>query len=245
MAGKADLIELASQIGKEEELKYIGCSQSTFSAICKTFRIAGMPLMDRQDEEKIFKGMIGLLGGCGSSAKGSCGACSGAAFCVSWALDKSREDNHEDLGGTINTVSVFVKEGIVDRFIGEYGSCVCRDIQFCKFGKAVDFLAQGNLATEFLTTSETHEACRNGNCTIAKAAAWGVEAICDIKGIKENIALPEQKLQMPGKWLATMVRGDEFKKVVVKASSHSESREVALKENPGYEVIVTQSYEKD
>jgi hypothetical protein len=50
---------------------------------------------------------------------------------------------------------------------------------------------------------------------------------------------------MPEKWLVTMVKGDEIKKVEVKAPTHAESREVALKENPGYDVLVSQSYEKD
>jgi len=50
---------------------------------------------------------------------------------------------------------------------------------------------------------------------------------------------------MPEKWLVTMVKDNEIKKVEVKAPSHAESREAALKENPGYEVIVSQSYEKD
>lgn len=50
---------------------------------------------------------------------------------------------------------------------------------------------------------------------------------------------------MPEKWLVTLVKGDEMKKVEVKAPSHAESREVALKENPGYDVLVSQSYEKD
>ncbi len=50
---------------------------------------------------------------------------------------------------------------------------------------------------------------------------------------------------MPDKWLVTMVKDDEYKKVVVNAPSHAESREVAEKENPGYNVVVSQSYEKD
>jgi hypothetical protein len=50
---------------------------------------------------------------------------------------------------------------------------------------------------------------------------------------------------MPEKWLVTMVKGDEIKKVVVNAPSHAESSQKALKENPGYDVIVSQNYEKD
>ena len=210
MVSRAELVKSALQMGKEEELKYVGCSQSTFSAVCKAFRKAGMPLMDQEDEEKIFKGMIGLQGGCGSSARGSCGACSGAAFCVSWALDKSREDNHEDLGGTFDTVNWTVKEGIVDRFMKDYGSCVCRDIQFCRFGNAIDFLSKkGEVRSDFLENSETSEVCQGGNCTIAKAAAWAVEAICDIKGIKGKSGMPKQikRFRNPEKWLVTMFQG--------------------------------------
>jgi hypothetical protein len=185
MIGKQDLIESALRLGKEEELKYVGCAQSTFSGICRTFREAGIPLMEREDEEKIFKGMIGLMAGCGCSAKGSCGGCTAASFCVSFVLNKSREDNHEDLLGTLGTVGGGVKEGVVNRFMEDYGSCVCRDIQFARFGKAIDFFGQNSQwLPEFLKNTETCEVCQGGNCTIAKAAAWGVAAICDIKGIK-------------------------------------------------------------
>lgn len=187
MTQKEELIETALRIGKEEELKYIGCGQSTFSGICRTFREAGIPLMDREDEEKIFKGMIGLMAGVGLSARGSCGGCSAASFCVSWALDKSREDNHEDIVGTLMTVGGGVKERIVNRFIEDYGSPVCRDIQWRIFGKSVDFFAMdAKWMPEFLKNTETDPVCQmeNKDCTIAKATAWGVEAICDIKGIK-------------------------------------------------------------
>lgn len=50
---------------------------------------------------------------------------------------------------------------------------------------------------------------------------------------------------MPEKWLVTMIKGNEIKKVEVKAPSHCESSKIALKENPGYDVIVSQNYEKD
>ena len=73
MASKQELIESALRLGKEEELKYVGCGQSTFSGICRTFREAGLPLMEREDEEKIFKGMIGLMAGCGCSARSTGG----------------------------------------------------------------------------------------------------------------------------------------------------------------------------
>ena len=50
---------------------------------------------------------------------------------------------------------------------------------------------------------------------------------------------------MPRKWLVTMVKGEEYKKVVVDADCHAESSEKALKENAGFDVIVSQLYEKD
>ena len=185
MADKQEFIKTALRIGKEEELKYVGCSQSTFSGICKTFRELNSPLMSKEEEDKIFKGMIGLMAGCGCSAKGSCGGCTAASFCVSWALDSSREDNHEDLLGTLSLVGGTVKEKIVDRFVADYGACVCRDIQFARFGKVTDFFAQEAKGLPgFLENTETCEVCQEGNCTIAKATAWAVEAICEIKGIE-------------------------------------------------------------
>ena len=183
MATKAELIESALRIGKEEELKYVGCGQSTFSGICKTFSDAGMPLMEKEIEDKIFKGMIGLMAGCGLSARGSCGACSAASFMVSWTLDKGREDNQENILEVVALTGEHVKKKIVDKFGEDYGSCVCRDIQFSKFGKATDFLSDNTLFVEFLRNTETCDLCTQENCTIAKGVAWAVEEICNIKGI--------------------------------------------------------------
>lgn len=50
---------------------------------------------------------------------------------------------------------------------------------------------------------------------------------------------------MPSKWLVTMIKGEEIKKVVVDADCHAESSAKALRENAGYDVIVSQYYEKD
>lgn len=50
---------------------------------------------------------------------------------------------------------------------------------------------------------------------------------------------------MPEKWLVTLAKGEEIKKVEVNAPTHAESSRKAMVENPGYEVVVSQNYEKD
>jgi hypothetical protein len=48
------------------------------------------------------------------------------------------------------------------------------------------------METDFLKNSETCEECQGENCTIARAAAWAVEAICDHKRNKGD-KLPKKR----------------------------------------------------
>ena len=179
---KENAIQKARELGKEYENLYVGCAQSSFAAIVDSLRSeAGIELFTLEDEDKIFTALVGLSGGVGVSAKGSCGAVTGASFAVSFASGKGRKEQLADKWASVTTCKN-VRDGVVDNFLEEYGSVVCRDICFCRFGKSYDFTKQ-EVALEFLMQSRKHPQCTVEGCTIAKAAAWAVEKICNMKGV--------------------------------------------------------------
>ena len=175
-------IQRARELGKEYENLYVGCAQSSFAAIVDSLRSeAGIELFTPEEEDKIFTALVGLSGGVGVSAKGSCGAVTGSSFAVSFDSGKGRKEQLADKWASVTTCKN-IRDSVVDRFLEEYGSVVCRDICFCRFGKAYDFTKQ-DVAIEFLSQSRKHPQCTVEGCTISKAAAWAVEKICDMKGV--------------------------------------------------------------
>ena len=180
---KERAIKKARELGKKYEGLYIGCSESSFAAICDALREeTGIELFTPEEQDKIFTAMVGLQGGVGGSARGSCGAVTGSSFCVSLASGIGRK---EQLGDkfTLTIPCENVRNSVADKFQGEYGSICCHDICFKKFGKSFDF-TRPEIIKEFLSNSRGNPMCTSETCTISKGAAWAVEKICDMKGIK-------------------------------------------------------------
>lgn len=186
MSIREKAIQRATELGKEYEEHFVGCAQSTFAAVVDALReVAGIELVSPEVEDIIFKGMVGLMGGVGGSARGSCGALTGAAFCISLAMGIGREEQLKDWRAMGPTEEAVI-DGIVKKYLEEYGSLVCREVCFARFGMSWDFTIP-EVARDFLKGSR-HDPRRapicEKECTIAKAAAWAVEKILDIKGIK-------------------------------------------------------------
>ena len=180
---KERAIKKAQELGKEYEDLLVGCAESSFAAICDALREeAGIKLFTSEEQDKIFTAMVGLQGGVGGSARGSCGAVTGASFLVSFVSGIGRKEQLENKF-TLTIPCQNVRDGITNNFLKEYGSIVCRDICFSKFGKSYDF-TKPEVISEFLSQSRAHPKCQLAECTIAKATAWAVEKICDMKGIE-------------------------------------------------------------
>jgi hypothetical protein len=182
MNKKERTIKKASELGKQNQRLYFGCAQSSFAAIVDALRAeANIELVTPEEEEKIFKGLVGLEAGVGATARGGCGAVCGASFTVSLAAGVGREEQLADIW-TLLSPCEKVRDGVVNRFREEFGSIDCREIQFAKFGRVYDFWNEEALR-EYLKMIKTHPGCQNGACTIAKAAGWAVEEILEIKGV--------------------------------------------------------------
>jgi C_GCAxxG_C_C family probable redox protein len=183
MSKKEKAINKARKLGTKYEDLYLGCSESSFAAICDALREeADIELVTPEEQDKIFTAMVGLQGGIGGSGKGSCGAVTGSCFCVSLASGIGRKEQLKDKF-TLTVPCENVRNGVTDKFQQEYGSICCCDICFKKFGKSFDF-TRSEVIREFLTNSQGNPLCTPETCTISNGAAWAVEKICDMKGIR-------------------------------------------------------------
>jgi C_GCAxxG_C_C family probable redox protein len=113
-----EVAEKAYQLGKEYEKTYRGCSQCVIAALQDALDI-------RNDD--IFKSATGLAGGTGLACDSGCGAYIGAVLVLSSLVGRER-NNFSDPEGIRFKTHEFVRK-FRKKFIQEYGSVICRDIQ--------------------------------------------------------------------------------------------------------------------
>lgn len=117
--------EKAYQLGKEYEKTRKGCSQCVIAALQDALDI-------RNDD--IFKAATGLAGGGGGAIDGSCGAYVGAIMVLGSLLGRDR-NNFIDLHQTVGFRTIELVRKFRNKYIQEYGSVVCRNIQTKVFGR--------------------------------------------------------------------------------------------------------------
>jgi len=179
---KEKIIKRAKELGAENELKYVGCVQSTFCAVVDALREAGIELVTPEVEEIFFTAGVGLSGGVGITCRGSCGALVGASLAVSLATGVGRKEQEKDpMSRQISYKNV--REYIANKFLEKYGGLTCREVQWARFGKAWD-LTRPECFEDFhkneLEKCRTPDGKTIEECTIPVAAAWAVEAILEI-----------------------------------------------------------------
>jgi C_GCAxxG_C_C family probable redox protein len=166
MAG--NVTEKAYQLGKEYEQTYKGCSQSVVAAIQDAFNI-------RNDD--VFKAATGLTAGGGMCIDGSCGAYAGAIMVLSSLLGRERDD-FADLADVMFTNFELIQK-LRKKFIQEYGSIICFNIQTTVFGRPYYLADMDDL--ERFEEAGGHDALHCPE-VVAKAACWAAELI-----IEENL----------------------------------------------------------
>jgi C_GCAxxG_C_C family probable redox protein len=113
-----EVVEKAYQLGKEYEKTYRGCSQCVIAAL--------QDVLDIRNDD-IFKSATGLAGGTGLACDSGCGAYIGAILVLSLLLGRERNNFSDPEGIRFKTHGLVRK--FRERFIQEYGSVICRDIQ--------------------------------------------------------------------------------------------------------------------
>ena len=168
---------------KASSSPYHGCATAVFTA---TVDALGL-----QYGDEAFKAMIGLAGGTGHLAKGTCGALAGAAAAISLSYNKSRGEvermvnDQKELHPDDPHIpkffqEIFEKTAEVARKVEEkYGSILCGSIQFKLYGKTLDIL-DPKKHWELCESFDLHQV----NCFTVEGdvAAWTVETMLKGEG---------------------------------------------------------------
>jgi C_GCAxxG_C_C family probable redox protein len=165
--GVRELAEKAYSLGWEYQKTYRGCAQTVLAALQDTLGL-------RNDE--IFKAATGLSGGGGTSIDGSCGAYAGAILFMSSIIGRERRDFKD--APRVRFQSFELARKLHNRFVGEYGAVICRDIQRKLVGRGY-YLGDPDEMKKFDDLG--------GHATVApgvvgNAARWTVEILAE-KGL--------------------------------------------------------------
>lgn len=166
MPEKEELIQKAAKLGREYLERYHGCAQTTLAAVADTLNIKA---------DEVFKAMIGISGGVGDMVFGECGGMCGAAAAIGLRFGLKPEEFERKPEVRFKIYDIVEKVG--KRFIEEYGSFICRDIQMKLFGKSFN-LRDPTIFEEFARERERRPEDPCSKVT-EKAAGWAVEAILE------------------------------------------------------------------
>jgi C_GCAxxG_C_C family probable redox protein len=158
------VMEKAYQLGKKYEQTYKGCSQCVIAALQDAFNI-------RNDD--VFKAATGLVAGGGACIDGSCGAYAGAIMVLSSLLGRQRDDFADTAGVLFRNFELVQKLRV--KFIQEYGSVICRNIQTKLFGRPY-YLADMDDFEKFEKAGGHDVHCPE---VVGKAARWAAEIISE------------------------------------------------------------------
>jgi len=159
---KKDLLDRAFALGKRYEIDYYGCSQCALAAIQDTLNL-------RDDD--VFKAACALAGGLGITCDGTCGALSGASMAISQIHGRVREDFKDEKKQRKKAYSL-AKE-LHDKFVEEYGSVICKDIQKKLMGRSYN-LWDPEEFKEFEKAGGHADKCP---VVVGNATKWAVEIL--------------------------------------------------------------------
>jgi len=124
MIAQKEIPESAYQRAFQYEAKLGSCPQCVLAALNETLDVGN---------ESIFQASQGLSGGTALSSQGSCGALAGGIIAISTVVGRSHQEFIE--GQRKRLVFKYTKL-LYDRFIKEYGSPLCCDVQKKLFGRS-------------------------------------------------------------------------------------------------------------
>jgi len=157
--------EKAYELGKEYEKAYMGCSQCAMAALQDALGI-------RNDD--IFKASTALAGGGCGTLDGSCGAYAASLMVLGYLIGRDR-DNFGDLEQiALDSRTYKLARKFRDKYIKEYGSVVCRNIQTKVLGRPYYIVDPDELEKFEAIGGHGDKGCP---VVVGKAAKWMVELI--------------------------------------------------------------------
>ena len=153
------------ETGFELEKQYGGCAQCVLCAMASMMDI----------DPAVIKSATALMAG-GIRSGNSCGAFSGGLMAISSVTGRN-PDNMADKEAVAATAVPARK--LCDRFMEEYGSVLCRDIQYKIMGKSYRMYDPEDMR-RFLEDGGHDDKC---TAVVAKAAVWTAEILeeCGLK----------------------------------------------------------------
>ncbi len=166
-SGKKDTAEILQRVydlGFDYEADFLGCSQCVVAALQDVF--------DARNDD-VFRAASGLAGGVGICGDGCCGAYVGGVMVMSQLHGRTR-DNFRD-PERVRRKSFDLAKKLHDRFIGEYGSVICRDIQQKIFGRPF-YLRDAEEFEKFEKAGGHYDKCP---AVVGNASRWVAEILLD------------------------------------------------------------------
>ena len=127
----------------------------------------------------IFKAATALAGGGARAIDGSCGAYTGAILFFGSIVGRERNDFKDEAKVRLQTHDLAKR--LHDKFIEEYGSVVCQNIQTKTMGRSY-YLIDPDEYKKFLDAGAHDIHCPD---VVGEAAKWGPEILLEAKLVKE------------------------------------------------------------
>jgi C_GCAxxG_C_C family probable redox protein len=160
---KEDFLQQAYAFGLEYEQTRTGCSQCVVRAL---ERVLGLNYPD------LVKSSFPLCGGITNTVEGTCGGLTGGALVIGYLYGRNEEEFDKTM---FNRKSLPLAKKLFNKFIQEYNSIRCKDIQTKIMGRSF------NLWNEEEKRSFENAGGHKDKCpvVVAKACAWTAEIIWD------------------------------------------------------------------
>ena len=134
---KDDILNKAFELGKKYEQECTGCAQTAVAAIFESLGIWN---------EDVFRAASGLADGLGLTGDGSCGALVGSSMVIGYLFGRGRED-FKDMYKPMKSYSLVKK--LHDKYVKQYGSCRCFDVQEKTMGRTFNLWDADELKEAF------------------------------------------------------------------------------------------------
>jgi len=128
MHSKDKILEKAYNLAYKYEAERGSCPQCVLSALFETLNVG---------DPKTIKACQGLAGGTSLTTEGTCGALVGGILAIGSLKGRTYEEFCE---GKSKSVVYKYTSDLIDKFINEYGSCLCKDVQKKIFNKSYNLL---------------------------------------------------------------------------------------------------------
>ncbi|MFB0563802.1 MAG: C-GCAxxG-C-C family (seleno)protein [Candidatus Lokiarchaeia archaeon] len=166
-----DILDEAYRRGYDYLPRWRACAPTVFAAVMETLGYEDDPVVN-----EIWKATIGLTGGTGNMAIGTCGAMAGAAAAISYSFGFTQEDLEKDIIKMLNVNGMVAEVG--KKMQEKYGHIQCQEVQFYHWGKSYRF-TNIDAGIEFMKMWENKK--RDFECqeVTGDLARWAVEKILE------------------------------------------------------------------